>query len=61
MKDGAYTDFKIFTGNSNPGLAEEVASIMGKPLGKATVSYGKRSVESTHILFNQLVILLMIR
>ena len=32
MKDGAYTDFKIFTGNSNPGLAEEVASIMGKPL-----------------------------
>lgn len=38
MKDGAYADFKIFTGNSNPELAEEVASIMGKPLGKATVS-----------------------
>jgi ribose-phosphate pyrophosphokinase len=38
MKNGAFTDFKIFTGNSNHELAEEIASIMGKPLGKATVS-----------------------
>ena len=38
MKNGAYADFKIFTGNSNMELAEEIASIMGKPLGKATVS-----------------------
>lgn len=38
MKNGAFTDFKIFTGNANPELAEEIASIMGKPLGKATVS-----------------------
>lgn len=38
MKNGAYADFKIFTGNSNIELAEEIASIMGKPLGKATVS-----------------------
>jgi ribose-phosphate pyrophosphokinase len=38
MRNGAFTDFKIFTGNSNLELAEEVASIMGKPLGKATVS-----------------------
>jgi ribose-phosphate pyrophosphokinase len=38
MKSGAYADFKIFTGNSNPDLAEEICSIMGKPLGKATVS-----------------------
>ena len=38
MKNGAYADFKIFAGNSNMELAEEIASIMGKPLGKATVS-----------------------
>lgn len=38
MKSGAFSDFKIFTGNSHPALAEEVAKIMGKPLGKATVS-----------------------
>lgn len=38
MKNGALADFKIFTGNSNPELAEEIASIMGKPLGRATVS-----------------------
>ena len=38
MKNGAFTDFKIFTGNSNHELAEEIASIMGKPLGKATIS-----------------------
>lgn len=38
MKNGFYTDFKIFTGNANHELAEEIASIMGKPLGKASVS-----------------------
>lgn len=38
MKSGAFSDFKIFTGNSHPALAEEIAKIMGKPLGKATVS-----------------------
>lgn len=38
MKNGVFTDFKIFAGNSNPELAEEIASIMGKPLGRATVS-----------------------
>lgn len=38
MKNGVFTDFKIFTGNSNHELAEEIASIMGKPLGKASVS-----------------------
>ena len=38
MKSGIYTDFKIFTGNSNPELAEEIASIMGKPMGKSTVT-----------------------
>lgn len=38
MKAGAFTDFKVFAGNSHPQLAEEIASIMGKPLGKATVN-----------------------
>ncbi len=38
MKSGAFTDYKVFTGNSHPALAEEIASIMGKPLGKAAVN-----------------------
>jgi ribose-phosphate pyrophosphokinase len=37
MKTGAFKDYKIFAGNSNMELAEEIASIMGKPLGKSTV------------------------
>ncbi len=37
MKNGVYSEFKIFSGNSNPDLAEEIALIMGKPLGKSTV------------------------
>lgn len=37
MKNGGYSEFKIFAGNSNQQLAEEIAAIMGKPLGKATV------------------------
>ena len=38
MNNGIYKEFKIFAGNSNQGLAEEIAAIMGKPLGKSTVS-----------------------
>lgn len=38
MKNGAFSDYKVFAGNSNMELAEEIASIMGKPLGKATVT-----------------------
>lgn len=38
MKNGAFTDYKVFAGNSHHELAEEIASIMGKPLGKSTVS-----------------------
>ena len=34
---GTFPEFKIFAGNSNKELAEEIASIMGKPLGKAEV------------------------
>ena len=38
MKNGAFSDYKVFAGNSHLELAEEIASIMGKPLGKATVT-----------------------
>ncbi len=37
MKSGALEEYKIFTGNANPDLAEEIAALMGKPLGKAVV------------------------
>ena len=30
MKNGAFSDYKVFTGNSHTELAEEIASIMGK-------------------------------
>lgn len=38
MKNGVFSEYKIFAGNSNHELAEEIAAIMGKPLGKSTVS-----------------------
>lgn len=38
MKNGAFSDYKVFAGNSHLELAEEIAAIMGKPLGKATVT-----------------------
>ena len=34
----AFPEYKIFAGNSNLELADEIASIMGKPLGKAIVT-----------------------
>ena len=37
MKTGLYNDFKIFACNSHPELAQEIADIMGKPLGKCEV------------------------
>lgn len=37
MKNIAFPDFKLFAGNSHRELAEEIASIMGKPLSKADV------------------------
>jgi ribose-phosphate pyrophosphokinase len=37
MRNGIFSDFKVFAGNAHPELAEEIASIMGKPLGKSTV------------------------
>ncbi len=38
MKNGAYANYKIFAANSHPELAEEISSIIGKPLGDAKVS-----------------------
>ncbi len=38
MKNSVFSDYKVFTGNAHTELAEEITSIMGKPLGKATVT-----------------------
>ena len=38
MSNGVFTDYKVFAGNSHRELAEEITSIMGKQLGKATVN-----------------------
>ncbi|XVG94861.1 ribose-phosphate diphosphokinase [Eubacteriales bacterium KG127] len=38
MKNGSFAEYKIFTGNAHPKLAEEIASIMGKEVGKCDVS-----------------------
>lgn len=38
MKNGSFSEYKVFTGNAHTALAEEIAAIMGKPLGKATVT-----------------------
>ena len=38
MKNSAFSNFKVFAGNSHLELSEEIASIMGKPLGRATVT-----------------------
>ena len=38
MKLGGFSDYKVFTANSHPALAEEISAIMGRPLGKATVN-----------------------
>nr|HUM56620.1 ribose-phosphate pyrophosphokinase [Bacillota bacterium] len=38
MKNAGFSDFKVFAGNSHLELADEITSIMGKPLGKANVT-----------------------
>ncbi|MDO4745887.1 MAG: ribose-phosphate diphosphokinase [Bacillota bacterium] len=38
MKNSAFSNYKVFAGNSHLELAEEIASLMGKPLGQAKVS-----------------------
>jgi len=35
---GIFSDYKVFTGNAHVELAEEIAAIMGKPLGKSEVT-----------------------
>ncbi len=37
MKNIAFPDYKLFTGNSHNALAEEIARVMNKPLSDATV------------------------
>ena len=50
---GSFPEFKIFAGNSHIALAEEIASIMGKPLGKAVVS--KFSDGEISVVVNEIV------
>ncbi len=38
MRSGVFADYKVFAGNSNPEFAEEIAGIMGRPLGRSTVT-----------------------
>ena len=38
MKNGTYSEMKIFTCNSHPKLASEIVDLMGVPIGKSTVS-----------------------
>ena len=37
MKTAAFSEYKVFAGNGNPALAEEISALMGKPLGDASV------------------------
>lgn len=39
MKNRAFSDYKLFAGNSHRALAEEIAEIIGKPLGDADVKH----------------------
>ena len=39
MNNGSFSDFILFTGNSHPELAEEIAKIMGKELGECKVGH----------------------
>ncbi len=48
MNNAMYPEFKIFTGNAHPDLAEEIASKLGKPLGRAEV----RQFSDGEIAFN---------
>ena len=33
MKNGSFSEYKIFTGNAHPELAEKIASITGSHVG----------------------------
>uniref|UniRef100_UPI003FA6E5EE ribose-phosphate pyrophosphokinase-like domain-containing protein n=1 Tax=Salmonella enterica TaxID=28901 RepID=UPI003FA6E5EE len=48
MQQASQPDFMVFTGNANPGLAEEIAQHLGISLGSADVgrfSDGEVTVE----------------
>lgn len=38
MRNGSFLSYKVFACNANYKLSEEIASIMGKPLGKSVVN-----------------------
>ena len=40
-------DIKLFTGNSNPALAEEICKLIGTKLGEAEVTASSSTVSST--------------
>ena len=55
MKNGVFSEFKIFAGNSNTELAEEIAAIMGQPLGKSTVSkFSDGEISVSHVSYTHL-------
>lgn len=37
MVNNSFADYKVFTGNAHRALAEEIAGLMGRPLGKVSV------------------------
>lgn len=49
MKNGEYSDFKVFSGNGNRPLAEEIAKCMGKTLGAAEVTKFSDDEVAVHI------------
>ena len=51
--DSFSKDIKIFTGNSNPALANELAAILGRPMGKSEA--GKFSDGETNISIGETV------
>jgi len=69
MKNGVYSEFKVFAGNGNRPLADEIAKLMGGTLGIAdvkqfsdgevAVNIQESSEERIAISYNPHLILLM--
>ncbi len=49
MKTNNFYEYKIFAGNSVPGLAEEIAELMGKPVAESKVATFSDGEISVHI------------
>jgi ribose-phosphate pyrophosphokinase len=49
MRNGVYAEFKVFSGNGNRPLAEEIAKCMGKALGAAEVTKFSDDEVAVHI------------